>query len=73
MKKVSYNDIVKRKSAVQENHRMNESTNEVFYQAARNCSKTRFKEFVINCSFSSKLASNYITEMISYIKENPDK
>ena len=73
MKKVSYNDIAKRKSAVQENHRMNESTNEVFYQAARNCSKTRFKEFVINCSFSPKLASNYITEMISYIKENPDK
>lgn len=73
MKKVSYHDIAKRKSSVQENHRMNESTNEIFYQAARNCSKTRFKEFVINCSFSPDLASNYITEMISYIKENPDK
>ena len=54
-------------------HGLNESTNEIFYQAARNCSKTRFKEFIVNCSFSPNLASNYITEMISYIKENPDK
>ena len=75
MKKVSNLDIAKRKSLLSEdNHRLlDSSTNDLFYEAARNHSKTRLYEFVSNCSFSPSLSSTYITEMIQYFNKTNDK